>query len=117
MHESTVAPNIAHAHHEHIPSIRSLVATFAILVVLTVVTLYGSTLSLGSAEIWFSMGVASVKAALVAIYFMHLKHDKPFNVLIVVFSLAFAAIFIGLTMIDANAYQTEINTYVESELK
>jgi cytochrome c oxidase subunit IV len=117
MHESTVAPNTAHTNHEHIPSIRSLLTTFATLIVLTVVTLYGSTLSLGSAEIWFSMGIASVKAALVALYFMHLKHDKPFNVLIVVFSLAFAAIFIGLTMIDANSYQTEINTFVESELK
>ena len=117
MPESTVTPNTAHANHEHIPSIRSLLGTFAILIALTVLTLYGSTLSLGSAEIWFSMGIATVKAVLVGLFFMHLKHDKPFNVLIVVFSLGFAAIFIGLTMVDANSYQAEINTYVESELK
>ena len=63
------------------------------------------------------MGIASIKAVLVGVFFMHLRQDKTFNILIVLFSLAFAAIFISLTMIDSNSYQNEINDYVESQSK
>ena len=115
--ESVAATTESSASHDHHGSIGSLLGTFGMLIVLTVVTVCGSKLSLGSFEIWFAMGIASIKAVLVAVFFMHLRHDKTFNILIVLFSLAFAAIFIGLTMVDANAYQTEINTYVETELK
>ena len=105
------------AKNDHHGSIGSLLGTFVILIALTVVTVCGSKLPLGSFEIWFAMGIASIKAFLVGVFFMHLRHDKTFNILIVLFSLAFAAIFISLTMIDSNAYQNEIIDYVESQSK
>ena len=113
--EYMVAPTESAGKHDHHGSIGSLLGTFAMLIALTVVTVCGSKLSLGSFEIWFAMGIASIKAVLVAVFFMHLRHDKTFNILIVLFSLIFAAIFIGLTMIDSNSYQNEISDYVESQ--
>ncbi len=97
----------------HVPVIplSVLFGTFAILIGMTIVTVLASKLSLGAAEIWVAMGIATVKAVLVAINFMHIRHDKPFNVLIVLFSLVFAAIFIGLTLVDSQSYQAEIGAF------
>ena len=47
-----------------------------------------------------SLGIASVKATLVAAYFMHLRYDKSFHGLVFISSLLFAALFLALTLID-----------------
>ena len=47
-----------------------------------------------------AMAVATVKASLVVLFFMHLKYDEPFNGLIFVGTLIFLGIFIVLTMAD-----------------
>jgi len=49
-----------------------------------------------------------VKAALVALYFMHLRYDSPFNTLLLVSALAFVTLFLGLTMLDTKEYQPEV---------
>jgi cytochrome c oxidase subunit 4 len=85
-----------------------LLTVFSTLIGLTIVTVTASKLSLGAAEIWVAMGIATVKAVLVAAYFMHLRYDKPFNAFLFLFSLVFAAIFIGLVLVDSQAYQPEI---------
>lgn len=85
-----------------------LISVFLALVGLTIFTVASSYLPLGNAELFIAMGVASVKAGLVAVYFMHLRYDKPLNSLLLVFSLAFVALFISMTLIDSEAYQPEI---------
>lgn len=103
-----------HAHdgsHPHVMPLSILVSTFAALIVLTVITVSASKLSLGAAEIWVAMGIATVKALLVATYFMHLRYDKPFNALLILFSLVFAAIFVGMVLVDSQAYQGEVGAY------
>lgn len=85
-----------------------LIGTFLALVALTVLTVAMSYLPLGSIELMVAMGIATVKAFLVAFYFMHLRYDKPLNSLLVVFSLVFVALFISLTLIDSLAYQPDI---------
>lgn len=111
---ATTSPAAEHhhdAHHSHAMPLSILIPTFVALIVLTVVTVTASKLSLGAAEIWVAMGIATVKAALVALYFMHLRYDKPFNAMLILFSLVFAAIFVGLSLIDSQAYQPEIGAY------
>ena len=98
-------------HHSHAMPLSILIPTFVALIVLTIVTVTASKLSLGAAEIWVAMGIATVKAALVALYFMHLRYDKPFNAMLILFSLVFAAIFVGLALVDSQAYQSEITAY------
>ena len=48
----------------HVMPPQILLATFAALVVLTVVTVIASTLGLGPWEIWTTLGIATIKIAL-----------------------------------------------------
>lgn len=85
-----------------------LIGTFLALVGLTILTVASSYFPLGNIELFVAMGIATVKATLVAVYFMHLRHDKPLNGLLLLFSLAFVALFICLTLVDTESYQPEI---------
>ena len=106
----TEAHGDAHGHgaHPHVMPLSLLFGVFAALIFLTVITVTASKLSLGPAEIVVAMGLATVKALLVAVFFMHLLYDKPFNSFLIVSSLVFAAIFVGMTLVDSEAYQPEI---------
>ena len=62
------------------------------------------------------MGIATIKASLVAMFFMHLKDDNRFNVLIFVGALVFMGVFFVYTMNDTqhrgqwdNSYGTEVS--------
>ena len=78
-------------HLSHVMSLRTLFTVFATLVILTFVTVAAAQVSFGAWEVWVSLGIASVKATLVAVYFMHLRYDKSFNGLVFVASLLFAS--------------------------
>ena len=45
-------------------------------------------------------GIATIKATLIAVYFMHLRYDKPFNTIVFVSSLLFVGLFLALTLMD-----------------
>ena len=98
----TAHPNQTHSdeHLAHVMSPRTLVSVFTALVGLTLLTVAAAQISFGAWEVWVSLGIASVKAALVAIYFMHLRHDRPFNVIVFFSSLLFVALFLALTLMD-----------------
>ena len=95
---------------------RVIIAVFAALVALTIVTLVAAQFPTGSLEIWISLGIASVKAGLVAAYFMHLRYDKPFNALILIASIGFVGLFLALTLADSKAYQSDIQPGVRSSV-
>ena len=59
-----------------------------------------------------AMGVATIKATLVGLYFMHLRWDRPFNAIILVGSLLFLGIFLGFALLDTGEYQE--NMYTDS---
>jgi cytochrome c oxidase subunit 4 len=96
----------AHAHaddgkvHAHISAAWFLGAIFCALIVLTVLTVAVSYVDLGSANTVVAIAVATVKASLVATFFMHLRHDKPFHALVFVMSFVFLGIFLTYTMND-----------------
>lgn len=85
-----------------------LVGVFAALIALTVITVVAANFPLGEWEIWVSLGIATVKASLVVMFFMHVWYDKPFNALVFIASLAFVALFLGITLIDSREYQPDI---------
>ena len=97
-------------HHglSHVMPLNLLFTIFAALIALTALTVFVSQTDLGSWEIVMTMLIATIKASLVAIYFMHLRYDSPFNAMIVVFSLLFVALFIGFTLIDVQRYQPDL---------
>ena len=99
-----------HADHgmAHVVPLYVLGGVFASLCVLTFLTVAATWVDLGEFNLWIAMGIATIKAALVALYFMHLRYDSPFNGLVFVAGLAFLALFLGMTLLDTFQYQPEI---------
>lgn len=100
----------AHAHadgqvHPHITPPWLLLGVYLVLVALTVLTVAVTYVELGSVNLWVALAIAVLKAGLVAFYFMHLRWDNPFNGVILVVSLFFVALFIGIAILDSKEYQ------------
>lgn len=93
----------------HVMPVPVLLGVFALLMLLTVATVSVTWVDLGPANLWIAMGIATVKAAFVALYFMHLRYDHPFNALIFVTGLLFLALFISLTLLDTLRYQPSVD--------
>ena len=87
--------------HSPLPYLFTLVA----LLILTGVTVGASYINFGSStvNVIVAMLIATLKASLVALVFMHLRHDKPLNSIIFVSSLIFLGILLGFCMIDVDS--------------
>lgn len=81
---------------------RTYALVLAVLLALTAATVAAAGVHFGheAANVAIALGIASAKASLVALYFMHLRHDKPMNALIFVTGLVFLAVFLILCLID-----------------
>jgi cytochrome c oxidase subunit 4 len=101
-------PHADHGHGEmlgHILPLKVYLGVFAALVVLTVVTVQASYIDTGPAmHLTIAMVIASVKAGLVAMFFMHLKYEQKITWLYAGFPLILLAILIGGLFID-NPYR------------
>jgi cytochrome c oxidase subunit 4 len=92
-------------HATHAVPLRLLVGVYAALLVLTVLTVAVTRVDLGPLNIWMALFIAVIKGGLVALYFMHLRWDSPFNGMILIAALLFVAIFIGIAVLDSREYQ------------
>jgi len=88
--------------HVHSSSPRIYVVILGALLVLTCVTVGAAYVNFGSSSINLIIAVliATVKATLVALFFMHLRHDPPINAIIFVSSLIFLGLFLLFPLID-----------------
>ncbi|MFA9477579.1 cytochrome C oxidase subunit IV family protein, partial [Phycisphaerales bacterium AB-hyl4] len=106
------APGIAadepHDEHIHVVPMSLLVGIFVALLVLTVVTVLAIYIEAGDLNVWIALAIAVVKAALVALYFMHLRWDSMFNGMVLIASLLFVAIFIGFAITDSTEYRRNL---------
>lgn len=91
-----------HSRH-HIMPLKGYLAVWAALLVLTAVTVWVSYFNFGMLNIAVAIIVATIKAALVCFYFMHLKYDTLFNRIIFFSTIVFIALFMGFTFIDINS--------------
>jgi cytochrome c oxidase subunit 4 len=94
----------AHAHHEHgahhVSSVQTYVTVFGALLFFTVLTYAVSFANLGPFSLPVAMLVATCKAFLVCTFFMHLKYDERFNLVIFASSLFFVGVFAFFTLVD-----------------
>ncbi len=101
-----------HEHHGlgHVASKKVLLGTGISLLCLTLLTVMASWVDFGSsqASLVVAMLIASVKASLVAMFFMHLRYDKPFHTIVIIGGLLAALLFVGFTFMDGNQYQTDV---------
>jgi cytochrome c oxidase subunit 4 len=84
----------------HIMPIRTYLAVIALLMVLTVVTVWVAFLDFGFLNTIIAVGIAVVKALLVAMYFMHLKYAAPVTRLCAGAGVLFFIIMIAITLSD-----------------
>lgn len=107
-----------HAHHEddgfvhaHVSPALFYWAIFGGLIVLTFITVGVSYVDLGSANTIVAVIVATMKASLVAAFFMHLAHDKLFNTVCLLASFAFLILFFTMTYEDVGTRAKMDETY------
>ncbi|MFT5731697.1 MAG: cytochrome c oxidase subunit 4 [Paracoccaceae bacterium] len=105
-------------HHDghHILPLWVLLGTWGTLMALTVLTVTASTLELGAFDLPVAMGIATIKAMLVLMIFMHLAFDKGFHSLLIFGSFLFVFLFISFLLIDRGQYQPEITTKTNETL-
>ncbi len=114
---SEAAANPGHAARSHLPSathivpVRLLAGVLAALLVLTIVTVAVAHFDFGTLNLWLALAIATTKAALVILIFMHLAYDRPFHAVILVATVLTIMIFTGLTLQDVSHYEPNVQAY------
>lgn len=81
-------------------SYRKLLLVLGGLFVLTGITVFSSQVDLGAFNIWISLLIASTKASLVLLFFMHLKYESPLLKRTFIATIFILAIFISFMFWD-----------------
>ncbi len=85
----------------HIVELKTNVTTFIVLVCLTILTvLTAKFVDLGDGNLVLAMAIASVKASVVLLWFMHLKYDGLVNRVAALCGIFFLALLIGISYLD-----------------
>ncbi len=92
----------------HVVPARTLLSVFGALLLLTALTVAASRLDFGQANVAIALGIACAKAALVALFFMHLKYESRFQLTVLVSAVVFAALFTAFVAFDTTQYQPSI---------
>ena len=88
-----------------------LLGVFAVLLALTFVTVAATWFDFGGWALVIALGIATIKASLVALYFMHLRYDNPFYAVVLVLALMFLALLLSLTLLDTLQYQPDVENW------
>jgi cytochrome c oxidase subunit 4 len=91
-----------HRVSEHIVSPKIYVTTFLTLMAGTVATVIAAYKDLGQLNIVVALGIATFKATLVVLYFMHARYSPKRTQLVIVCSVFWLAILLALTLTDYN---------------
>jgi cytochrome c oxidase subunit IV len=100
MSNHTVTATTAAGHHEHGNAPLQYLLTLLALLTLTAITVGVSYLDFGSGNIIVAVLVATVKAILVGLIFMHLLHDKKINAVIFVAAFLFLSLLFLFSFLD-----------------
>ena len=84
----------------HIVPDSVLISVWAALLALTAVTVGVSLVDLKHITIFTAVIIATVKATLVVLYFMHMRYERPLYWWMLSAALGFYGIAIGLTFVD-----------------
>jgi cytochrome c oxidase subunit 4 len=96
----TETPVPSHAAPHHITPLWVYLAVFAALVVGTIVTYLASTVDLGWANTPIALVIATIKAVLVILYFMHVIYSPRLTWVVVIGSFIWLAVLFVLTFAD-----------------
>ncbi len=85
---------------QHVMPVRTNVTIFIILLVLLFATVGAAYLPLGALHVPFAMTIATAKAVLIVLFFMHLLYSHRLTMIISIASFLWLAIMIALTLND-----------------
>jgi cytochrome c oxidase subunit 4 len=85
---------------EHVVPVRIYAVIFATLLLLTLVTVDVAFFNFGLMNIYIALGIATTKATLVVLYFMHVRYSPRLTRIVVAASVIFLGIMMGLTLSD-----------------
>jgi cytochrome c oxidase subunit 4 len=107
------APGDTHDHGlAHTTPVWLLFAVLGALLFLTVLTVAVTGVDLGAkGNLVVAMVIATIKAALVVVFFMHLAWDKRFNALAFIAGILFVILFLGLVVADRAEYRPSVDAY------
>jgi cytochrome c oxidase subunit 4 len=104
----------AHDDHglAHTTPVSLLVGILAALMVLTILTVSVTSVDLGAqGNLVVAMVIATIKAALVVAFFMHLVWDKKLHLILFLTSVLFLILFLSLSVNDRGEYQPDLDHY------
>ena len=84
----------------HIAPVKSYVAVFGTLMVLTTITVAAAFTHMGALNFPVALAVAITKATVVILFFMHVKYSSKLTKFVVASCLFFLACLFGLTFTD-----------------
>lgn len=110
-----------HAGHDHgLAHTTPVILLFGVLgalLVLTVATVAVTAVDLGAqGNLIVAMVIATIKAALVCTFFMHLLWDKKFNTVLFLVSVLFLILFLSMATTDRGEYQNDVDAYRAQQL-
>jgi cytochrome c oxidase subunit 4 len=85
--------------HAH-PTVKTFIAVWAALLVLTALTVFAATLELGPLNAVVALTIATVKALLVLLFFMELRYSTALTKVAVAAAFFFLALLVGLSLAD-----------------
>ena len=92
----------------HVVPARTLLRNFAALLALTALTVAASRVDFGELNTAIAIGIAVVKATLVALFFMHLRYEGRYLRTVLAAAVAFAVLFTVFVAFDTTQYQPDI---------
>jgi cytochrome c oxidase subunit 4 len=113
-HEGEHGHGDGHGHGmSHVLPMKVLLGTWGALMVLTVLTVAVAKLPIfdfgASPNLLIAMVIATVKATLVCLYFMHLRYDKLFHTVVFISAILLATLFVSFALMDSTQYQTDVS--------
>jgi cytochrome c oxidase subunit 4 len=85
---------------EHIVSPKIYSAIFAALMLGTGITVWAAFQNFGKLNIIIALVIATIKATLVVLYFMHARYSPKRTQLVIICSIFWLAIMLGMTLSD-----------------
>ena len=96
----------------HTTPLSLLVGILAALLVLTILTVSVTSIDLGhQGNLAVAMFIATIKAGLVVTYFMHLRWDKLFHLILFLTSVLFLILFLSMSITDTSEYQHDVEAF------
>ncbi len=99
-------------HFAHVLPMPLLLGVLGALILLTVLTVGVTAVDLGGqGNFVVAMIIATVKAALVMGYFMHMVWDSKFNVVAFTSSFLFVLLFLAMSVLDRSEYRDNVDRW------